>query len=239
MISRRSHQSELIDLGPSHYTEEEYHDCLFKLDCIGRYLGGDRATFQAFDTLNSPPASILDVGCGGGLFTQRLAQRYPNALVIGSDISATAIAIAKDSLANASPPLPNLDFIVPPTPELHFPPHSFDVVTTTLVCHHLSDDSLISFLKKACSIAKQRVIINDLHRHLLAQIGFKAIAPLLFRNRLISHDGLLSIKRAFTRDDWWRYLDAAGIDRGRCSVTWHWAFRWMVNINTTAIDRHD
>lgn len=239
MISRRSLQPELIDLGPSHYTEEEYSDCLNKLGRIGRYLGGDRATFQAFNTLESPPESILDVGCGGGTFTLRLAKRYPNTTIVGIDISPAAIAFATEALAQATPPLPNVSFLVPETPELNFPDHSFDVVTATLVCHHLSDDTLISFLKKACRTAKKRVIINDLHRHPLALIAFGAIALILFRNRLIWHDGLLSIRRAFTRDDWWKYLDAAGIARNCCTVTWHWAFRWIVNINTATLEKHD
>ena len=72
MLRIRSQEPELIDLG--HYNEKEYEECLYQLDRIGRFLGGDKATFKAFDHLFAPPSSILDVGCGGGLFTMRLAQ---------------------------------------------------------------------------------------------------------------------------------------------------------------------
>lgn len=238
MHSGRSQQPELMDLGPAHYSTEEYRECLCQLDRIGRFLGGDRATLNAFKSLKSPPGTILDVGCGGGLFTLRLAKYFPNAMITGLDISSEAISFAKESLSQANPPMRNVQFILSETPELNNPPNQFDVITSTLVCHHLSDEELISFLKKTCQIAKQAVIINDLHRHPLATFGFAALAPLFFRNRLICHDGLLSIRKAFAYQDWMNYLDAAGIDRNRCRVTWHWAFRWIVFIDTSTMDKN-
>lgn len=229
MLSQRSHQPEWIDLGSAYYTSEEYKDCLDKLDRIGRFLGGDRATFWAFDQLKNPPTSILDVGCGGGLFTLRLAARYPEAQVIGIDISHEAIAFAQDHLKQHQPSLTNVQFFVPESPQLN-ENVQFDVVTSTLVCHHLNDQELVSFLKQACRVAKHAVIFNDLHRHFLATTGFAALVPLLFRNRLIWHDGLLSIRRSFTRQEWWNFIKAASIDEKDCTVTWHWAFRWIVMI---------
>lgn len=223
MLSDRSYDPELLDLGPAHYTPDEYRDCLRQLDRIGRYLGGNRATFQTLDRLPNRPQSILDVGCGSGQFTRCLAERYSGARVEGIDISTEAIAIAQAASANVR-------FY---TSYLQDVPNQYDVVTATLVTHHLGDQELIAFLRQACEKAKQAVVINDLHRHVLALCSFKLISPLLFPNRLIQHDGALSIRRAFTRADWWRYLDAAGIKRGACRVSWHWAFRWMVTIDTS------
>ena len=57
MLSQRSHQPELIDLGPSHYTPQQYRDCLYQLDRIGRWLGGDQATFWALKQLRKEPSS--------------------------------------------------------------------------------------------------------------------------------------------------------------------------------------
>lgn len=239
MLSQRSHQKELLDLGPSHYTTAEYRDCLYQLDRVGRFLGGDRATFKAFDQLFPPPLSILDVGCGGGLFTTRLAARYPQAKVVGIDIAPAAIQFAQEHLEKIKDKLPHVQFQVPPQPQLDYLPNQFDIVTSTLVCHHLSDEELVHFLKQACKTAKQAVIFNDLHRHPLATLGFATLVPFFFRNRLIWHDGLLSIRRAFTREDWWTYLDAAGIDKQFCTVSWHWAFRWIVKIDTLALKKYE
>jgi len=230
MLSKRSHKRELLDLGPPHYTADEYRDCLYHLDKIGRFLGGNRATFKALNKLKHTPESILDVGCGGGLFTLSLAERYLEAKIVGIDISEEAIEIAGENLKKATNVSADVQFL---KIYLHEIPEQFDVVTATLVTHHLSDQDLISFLRQACQTAKQAVILNDLHRHFLASLSFNLITPVLFPNRLIKHDGSLSIKRAFTRQDWWRYLAAAGINKKACKITWHWAFRWIVTIDTT------
>jgi 2-polyprenyl-3-methyl-5-hydroxy-6-metoxy-1,4-benzoquinol methylase len=228
----RSTALELIDLGPDFYSAEEYRDCLYQLDRIGRYLGGDRATMSAFDRLQSPPASIVDVGCGGGFFTLKLAKRYPSTRVVGIDINPQALEVAREHQASCGRHLSNLSFEQPELPTLIYPPKSIDVITATLLCHHLPDDILIDFLKRSYAIASQAIILNDLHRHWLAPPAFACATALFFRNRLVKHDGQLSICRAFTYDNWIYYLKAAGIPLERCTITWHWAFRWIVFVDT-------
>lgn len=232
-MSKRSQTPEWIDLDPPCYTKEEYVDCLKQLERIGRFLGGDRATFWAFNQLEHPPTSILDVGCGGGQLAMKLAKRYPEASVKGIDLSSEGIAYAHQQLKKE--PGLRVEFCVPPTAELNEPPKSFDVVTSTLVCHHLTDEQIIEFIKKSVKVAKKAVIINDLHRHPLASCSFFALAPLCFRNRLIFHDGLLSIKRAFKRKEWIGYLQAAGIPQHAWSLSWHPFFRWILIIYPQSI----
>jgi 2-polyprenyl-3-methyl-5-hydroxy-6-metoxy-1,4-benzoquinol methylase len=227
--SDRLDVKEWMDEG--YYTPKEYEDCLYKLDRIGRFLGGDRATFWAFNQLKNKPTSILDVGCGGGLFTLKLAQRHPQGKVVGMDIAPEAIQFANQQLKMAVPAVDNLEFVVSPTPRLQYPKDSFDIVTSTLVCHHLTDTEIITFLKDAFKIARQGIILNDLHRHFLATAGFALLAPLFFRNRMVMHDGLLSIKRGFIHRDWIFYLKEAGIPLAKVSLTWHWAYRWIVKID--------
>jgi 2-polyprenyl-3-methyl-5-hydroxy-6-metoxy-1,4-benzoquinol methylase len=200
-MKRRSFEKELIDLG--HYTEEEYADCLHQLNRIGKYLGGDRATLQEFSKLQTPPLSILDIGCGGGAFTAKLAQIYPEAQVIGIDNNPKAIQFTTQYK------LKNLFFRCQSSLDLDPEKERFDVVTATLLCHHLNDQELIGFLKNCKSLAKKAVILNDLERHPLAYYGFKCIAPLFFNNRLICHDGLLSIKRSFKKEEWDFFLKEA------------------------------
>jgi 2-polyprenyl-3-methyl-5-hydroxy-6-metoxy-1,4-benzoquinol methylase len=236
-MRERSLQLEWMDLGPAYYTEQEYNDCLLQLHYVGKYLGGDRATLNAFEKFCPAVTSILDVGCGGGLFSRQLAKRFDNTHVYGIDTSPQAIAFANQHLEED--PLSNLHFEIPATPELNYPPQHFDVITSTLVCHHLNDAQLVDFLKRSCRIAKKGIILNDLHRHSMAYGGFALIAPLLFRNRMITHDGLLSIKRAFKKQEWITYLKAAQIPLNSCSITWHWAFRWIIWIDTSFKNSHE
>jgi len=228
--SKRSYQPELLDLGSSFYSPKEYGDCLHQLGRIGRFLGGDRASVKTFSKVPKPQ-SILDVGCGGGQFTIQLARQFPKAQILGIDISQKAIQFAKKRKKEAK--VKNAKFEVPSSTTLSYPSNSFDVVTATLVCHHMNDTDLIDFLKKSYQVANKRVIINDLHRHWVPYVGFALIAKLFFPNRLIYHDGLLSIKKAFKRNEWIDYLQAADIPLEHCSITRHWGFRWIINIDTS------
>lgn len=217
-MRKRSSQAELIDLGPEYYSEWEYEDCLYKLGQIGKILGGNRATFQAIRKACSNPLTILDVGCGGGDFTKLLAEAYPQAQVTGIDTSEEAICYANKNHA-----LPNLSFICQES--IH---ERYDLVTSTLVCHHLEDKELPSFLIKLKEAAKQAVVINDLHRHKAAWASFAATAPLLFSNRLIFHDGLLSIRKGFKKNELVDLLAQADIKHYQ--IQWKWAFRWVITL---------
>lgn len=221
----RSEKKELIDLGSEFYTAQEYDDCLKKLGDVGRFLGGNSAGLSAFNQLKIKPQSILDVGCGGGYFTNILAKKFPQAKVTGIDYSSKAIEHAKKHNS------PNLSFHVPTTLELNIPEKSVDIITATLVCHHMNDTELIDFLKRAKTSARKKVIINDLHRHPIAYFFYGLIAPILFRNRLITHDGLISIKRSFTKNEWVSYLKKAGFNKDQYTIKWKFPFRWIITIN--------
>lgn len=229
MWKSRSLELEIIDLGD--YSEEEYRDCLCKLGQIGKWLGGDLATFKAFERMGSTPSSILDVGCGGGQFTTRLALRFPSARVLGIDLNPLAIEFAKEKLRVMKNSPKNLQFETRSQEKLDEEKKSFDVVTSTLVCHHLTDENLTDFIMSACHIAKKKVIINDLHRHPMALYLFKIVSPIFFRNRLIQSDGALSIRRAFIYDDWMHYLKKAGLHPSQYTLSWHLPFRWLLEID--------
>lgn len=236
VMKKRSNEPELMDLGPQYYTLDEYNDCLCKLGAIGRVLGGDRAGLTAFAQLPSEPESILDVGCGNGAFTLQLALRYPAARVIGSDISVDAIEAAnacKKLYENKHAiTVSNLEFQHRTSPELTEPAKSFDVVTATLVCHHLTDNQLVSFFQSAKKIASRAIIINDLQRSRWAYALFWLISP-LFNNRLIRYDGLISIRRGFKRAELVALLRAAGFGSQIFTIQWRWAFRWLITIETS------
>lgn len=229
---QRSTQKELLDLGPSHYSMEEYLDCLGKLEKIGRWLGGDAASFSAFSSLPSTPASILDVGCGLGAFTIKLAIKYPNAQVLGIDIDPkaveSAIANKKNYEKTHSITLPNLIFEKSRLEDL---PHSscFDVITATLLCHHLEENELIEFLKLAERRAKKAVLLNDLQRSLAAFFLFWSLSRFI-NNRLIRVDGLLSIRRSLIKEEWLSVLQKAKISRKNCFVEKKRGFRFIVKI---------
>lgn len=223
IFKQRSYQKELIDLGEPHYTPEEYDDCLEKLGAVGRWLGGDRATKKAF--AGTLPDSILDVGCGGGFTARLLSEQFDQSHVVGIDMSEKAIEFCHRRHPQDKS---NLHFEHHINKGLLAQDKSVDVVTSTLVCHHMDDDELVDFLLQARRVARKEVIINDLHRHPIAYCFYFLMAPLLFRNRLISRDGLLSIKRAFIKSDWHKFLQKAGIHHEDYQIRWFFPFRYIV-----------
>lgn len=225
----RSREPEFIDLGSDHYTQEEYYDCLYQLGRIGNYLGNNKKMLKIFAKLPYKIDSILDVGCGGGLFALQIAEQFKNSKVIGIDLSLQAINYANQQKLQNN--INNLEYQISKTPELNEAAKSFDIVTATLVCHHLSDSQIIDFLKRAKIVARKNIIINDLHRNIISYLGATILIPLFFNNRLVKNDSLLSIKKSFIRSDWVYYLNSAGFKAQDYSITWHWPFRWIIKVN--------
>lgn len=225
-MDKRSQQKELIDLGPAFYSENEYKDCLKKLFHINKLMGIFRST-RRFLRLSDKNTTLLDIGCGGGLFLLHLSRYFPQMKMLGIDINDLAIKEATNHLNDWQKKklAQNLLFRVQHL-EIALLENQFDVVLATLLCHHLSDEELILFLQQVHAKAGKLVIINDLHRHSLAYWCFAFISPWLFRNRLITHDGLISVRKGFTRTEWQQFLMKANI--ANYQIKWCWPFRWQI-----------
>jgi SAM-dependent methyltransferase len=79
-----------------------------------------------------PSSSILDVGCGLGILTRRLAGLLPGGEVWGVDASA-------EQLSQANEALPNLHFRQADAHALPFPENRFDVVFCRYLLEHVAD----------------------------------------------------------------------------------------------------
>lgn len=224
----RSQALEIMDLGNQYYSPQEYESCLKYLGKVNRLLGGFKATERAFKALNISPQTVLEVGCGGGYLCVYLQRLFPQSEFLGIDLSQEAISHAYRHLPK--PAEKRIKFAVQKNKCLEFEEDAFDVVTTILVCHHMTEEELVQFLKDAYRISSKAVIINDIHRHWLAYIGFSLLAPFAFPNRLIWHDGRTSVKRAFRREDWVKALKQAGFEESQWTLTWNWLFRWTLTL---------
>ncbi|MGH8282326.1 MAG: class I SAM-dependent methyltransferase [Gammaproteobacteria bacterium] len=92
----------------------------------------EATTNATLTRLSSPPtARILDVGCGTGVLLQRLAQKLPQATLVGMDPVPEMLAVARGR--------------VPPSTELHegwaeklpFEDDNFDVVVSCNMFHYV------------------------------------------------------------------------------------------------------
>jgi 2-polyprenyl-3-methyl-5-hydroxy-6-metoxy-1,4-benzoquinol methylase len=230
MLKQRSLEREILDLGPNYYTVDEYRDCMEKLFRIDQFFGFFDDTVSLLKKMPES-ASLIDFGCGGGLFLLHLHAVFPNMRLLGVDIVPEAIQLAnalKKKWLNHAEDSHNINFQLEKAP-IRFSKKSVDVILATLVCHHLNNAELVFFLQQAQSTARKMIILNDLHRHLWSCWGYALLCPLLFRNRIAIHDGLISIKRGFIRSEWQSLLQQAGIKNYQ--INWRFPFRWQIIID--------
>lgn len=89
--------------------------------------------------------TIVDMGCGTGVFTSFLSEEYPHAHIIGLDI-------AKGCIKRAKVDYPDLDFVAGDVEKTKFKKGSFDVVWYSGILHHFLDFSKVA--KEAFRILK-------------------------------------------------------------------------------------
>lgn len=89
--------------------------------------------------------------------------------------------------------------------------HPIDLVISSLFTHHLTDAGIVNFVSWMERTAERGWFVNDLHRAIVPCYGFKALAWAMRWHRFVRHDGPVSIRRSFRRDDWERYVAAAGL----------------------------
>ncbi len=152
--------------------------------------------------------TLLDVGAGDGLLGRRLeawAQRRgwrwevtnlelnPHALALnpsGRNVTGSALAL--------------------PFPDAHF-----DVVIASQMTHHLSDAEVVTHFREAWRVARQAVLLSDLHRNPFLYALVWMGSWLVGFNRAMREDGVISVRRGFRLDEWRRHAAAAGIPDAR------------------------
>ena len=145
------------------------------------------------------PASLLDIGCGGGDVARRLAAwaaRDGLELVItATDPDARAFAYA-----SSQPAPPNVVFEKAFSADLVAVGRRFDVVISNHLLHHLTDAELKGLCRDSERLATGLVLHNDIRRSAPAYLGFTA-TRLVFRDSFIVEDGLASIRRSFKPEE--------------------------------------
>ena len=207
-------------------------------DCLNDLARANTLTFARPPTLQwlqratrglAPGArfTLLDVGYGQGDML-RAVHRWARRRGFEPRLSGIDLSPWSATAANAATdPSWDIRYLVGDVFE-HGAGEPIDFVISSLVAHHMDDETLVRFLAWMEANARRGWFINDLHRHPLAYYGFMALGRLTTLHPMVRHDGLISVTRAFTRRDWDRLLATDGAPRAAVEVAWRFPFRICV-----------
>jgi ubiquinone/menaquinone biosynthesis C-methylase UbiE len=199
-FQHRADETEIMDdlTQPDHEFSAAYRE----LEIINANLGGVRAIERFL-----PPASdllILDVAAGACDVSESLLRKR-RCRIVTLDLNERGLQLARRSWP-----------VVGDALDLPFRDGAFDVVMASLFFHHLSNDACVHVLSEMWRIARQRVLVNDLHRHRVAYVSIRALTALFSKSKMVRHDGPTSVRRAFRPSELLDIAKRAGVAARVC-----------------------
>jgi len=212
-FKQRSHRLEHIDTG--NYTAAEYEDCIGELQLVNRWMG-DAHTLKAtllreVEAQRLTDFSLLDIGAGSGELLRVAAtwarQTHRDLRAVGLDLHPRMT----ESIIEESEQFAEISSVRGDALQLPFADAEFDYVICSLFTHHLLDDQVVQVLREMSRVAKRRIFVIDLHRHPVAYFLYTTLGKIVLHNRLLRHDGALSILRSFKSYELLELAERAGL----------------------------
>lgn len=213
----RSDKLELMDTGD--YTADEYEGCLVELRRVNRWLGDESALknslLREITKQNPDDFSVLDIGAGSGEFLRIIAKyarrRDKKARLCGLELNARSAAAILEESKNYT----EIRAIRADALKLPFADNSFDYAVCSLFTHHFVNEKVVEILREMKRVSRRRIFVIDLHRHPIAYYFYTSIGKIFLHNRLIRHDGALSILRSFKPSELGRLAAAAELENAK------------------------
>lgn len=207
---------------------EMLKESLDQLANINKWLGGNLVTLNGLQKiLKKQPKNnlltIVDLGCGNGDMLREISKYGKkngyNFTLIGIDANQHTIDYAEQLSENYD----EISYRKQDVFAEDFQTIKYDVVLATLFLHHFTEEDIIKLLKPIVKNASVGVVVNDLNRNALAYYLFSGLC-LFIKNPMTKQDGLISILKAFKREDLKRMSDKLQI---KSRIVWKWAFRYQ------------
>lgn len=226
---KRIDTPELMDQ-PERVSRTEMVGALTGIRRVNRFLGGTRAMIDAIDPMLAEArrrkirtVRLCDIGTGAADIPMALVKHAAKRRI---DLHIVAVEWNPDLAAHArerTGKTPQVTVInadgrevlraaarqpIAATAHSHgdrrAPARSepFHIVTASLFLHHFPPPEVVDWISLMQGAASIGWVVNDLERALHAYLGFRVLGPVLSRNPVFLHDGALSVKRAYTRDEW-------------------------------------
>jgi len=207
----------------------ELAEALAQLAWINRLLGAPWITLEGVRRLWRAAGcprrlSLVDVGAGGGE-SNRLLLRW--AALSRVDLGITLIDIHPETCAYAARIYADEPRVRVEQGDLFdLPAGHADLVTASLLLHHLPNESLPRALRAMRQAARIGLVVNDLHRHPAAEWLIRQATRLLSRNEMIRHDAPLSVRRGFRAAELRLLREEPGLES--LHFAWRPFFRYLL-----------
>lgn len=219
-LSRRALPHELPEWMDEPCSFEDFQACLRDIARVNRLTLAHRPTILWLDEVrrrrpSASPLRIVDVGCGYGDALRRIqswARTFGIAVELtGIDLNPHAVRAAREATRDGT-----IEWLHGDAYALD--PNRFDIIITSLMTHHLEDPEIVRLLQWMESTARVGWFIHDLHRTPIPYYAFALWTLGLRLHRFNRHDGLVSIRRSFRREDWERLCALAGFAPGGVTI---------------------
>ncbi len=202
-------EPELMDL-PQPVTAELEQD-LANLASLNRHFGSHRLIrhFLARWLKRGGAYRVLDLATGAGdvprLIVEWARRQGVSVRITAVDANAATIEIAR----GRSLEFPEIEWVQGDA-LTYAPGEPFDLVCCSLALHHFSEESAVSLLRRCRELSRGYVLVADLERSRLAQLGIWLVTQFIYREPMTRFDGRLSIRRAFSFSELRELTQAAG-----------------------------
>jgi SAM-dependent methyltransferase len=201
------------------------------LERINAWLGGVRATLGHLNHYSKQWSGgstirFLDWGTGGADIPRAIVQwcraKGFKSEVVGVDMNGSVLNYARE----ASRLYPEIKLVQADFSQLPDLGGSFDYALSSLCLHHLTNAQIVDLLKLSDRLVKRGIIMNDLQRSAGAWLGIWLLSRAGRAHPIVQHDGPLSVRRAFTKNELQDLARQAGLPYLRAQT--HFAYRFTL-----------
>ena len=170
---------------------------------INRHFGSHRLIRWFLRRWFKPGASyrVLDLCTASGdiprLMVDWARQHGVTVQIDAVDFQPSTVEIAR----KRSTAYPEITFHEGDAREAAGGPGSYDFVFCSLALHHFSEEDAVRVLRRCRDLARLGVMVADLERGWLAAAGVWLMTAVLFREPMTKYDARVSVRRAFSYEE--------------------------------------
>lgn len=172
--------------------EFEFKQFTIHQECCAMKVGTDGTLLGAWASVPADAYRILDIGTGTGLITLMMAQRYPEAEVIGVDIDGEAVSQATANAAD-SPFASRIRIVQADITDLSVEPFDAIVCNPPFFVDSLTCPNSSRTLARHSGSLTYKTLMQSVKRLLKDEGQFSVVVPMDYRPRLLTEAALAGL----------------------------------------------